>query len=138
MVNLSHMSENGDWGMFHELGHNHQWMPSTLPGTTETGCNFASVCLMEELVGIQGHSAVDPEQRANRMHSYFNDGSNMSNWSVWTAPELLHPDQGGMGLEPYNGGIDSVLHSLPQRCRLPTTKSSTRGYYISLTQQATT
>tara|TARA_B100000513_G_scaffold194943_1_gene124608 strand:+ start:2557 stop:6555 length:3999 start_codon:yes stop_codon:yes gene_type:complete len=85
VVNLSHMSENGDWGMFHELGHNHQWMPSTLPGTTETGCNFASVYLMEELVGIQGHSAVDPERRANRMHSYFNDGSNISNWSVWTA-----------------------------------------------------
>ena len=85
VVNLSYMDENGDWGMFHELGHNHQWMPSTLPGTTETGCNFASVYLMEELVGIQGHSAVDPEQRATRMHSYFNDGSNISNWSVWIA-----------------------------------------------------
>ena len=36
VVNVSYMSENGDWGMFHELGHNHQWMPSTLPGTTET------------------------------------------------------------------------------------------------------
>ena len=31
VVNVSYMSENGDWGMFHELGHNHQWMPSTLP-----------------------------------------------------------------------------------------------------------
>ena len=49
-VDLSHMESEGDWGMFHELGHNHQWMPSTLPGTTETGCNFASVYLMEELV----------------------------------------------------------------------------------------
>ena len=28
-IDLSHMIE-GDWGMFHELGHNHQWMPSTL------------------------------------------------------------------------------------------------------------
>ena len=33
VVNVSYMSENGDWGMFHELGHNHQWMPSTLPGS---------------------------------------------------------------------------------------------------------
>ena len=85
VVNVSYMSENGDWGMFHELGHNHQWMPSTLPGTTETGCNFASVYLMEELVGVEGHGAVDPEQRAARMEAYFDDGSNISNWSVWVA-----------------------------------------------------
>ena len=85
VVNYTYMSENGDWGMFHELGHNHQWMPSTLPGNTETSCNFASVYLMEDLVGIEGHSAVDPQQRESRMNSYFDDGSNISNWSVWTA-----------------------------------------------------
>jgi hypothetical protein len=85
VVNHTHMSENGDWGMFHELGHNHQWMPSTLPGTTETGCNFASVYLMEELVGTEGHGAVDPDQRYARMRSYFDDGSNIANWSVWIA-----------------------------------------------------
>ena len=85
VVNYTFMSENGDWGMFHELGHNHQWMPSTLPGNTETTCNFASVYLMEDLVGVEGHSAVDPQQRESRMRSYFDDGSNISNWSVWTA-----------------------------------------------------
>ena len=25
-VDLSHMESEGDWGMFHELGHNHQWI----------------------------------------------------------------------------------------------------------------
>ena len=40
---------------------------------------------MEDLVGIEGHSAVDPQQRESRMTSYFDDGSNISNWSVWTA-----------------------------------------------------
>ena len=85
VVNVSYMSQEGDWGMFHELGHNHQWMPSTLPGTTETGCNFASVYLMEELVGISGHGAVDPEQRESRMRNYFENGANIADWSVWTA-----------------------------------------------------
>ena len=85
VVNYTYMSENGDWGMFHELGHNHQWMPSTLPGNTETSCNFASVYLMEDLVGIEGHGAVNPQQRESRMREYFDDGSNISNWSVWTA-----------------------------------------------------
>ncbi len=85
VVDVSVMSEEGDWGMFHELGHNHQWMPSTLPGTTETGCNFASVYLMEDLVGISGHGAVDPEQRESRMRNYFDNGANIADWSVWTA-----------------------------------------------------
>ena len=100
VVNVSYMSENGDWGMFHELGHNHQWMPSTLPGTTETGCNFASVYLMEDLVGVEGHGAVDPEQRAARMESYFGDGSNISNWSVWTALDtyLIIKEEWGWGV----------------------------------------
>jgi hypothetical protein len=93
VVNVSYMSENGDWGMFHELGHNHQWMPSTLPGTTETGCNFASVYLMEELV--------DPPslRPANPSRSYFEDGSNISNWSVWTALDtfLIVKEEWGWG-----------------------------------------
>ena len=85
VVNVSQMSQEGDWGMFHELGHNHQWMPSTLPGTTETGCNFASVYLMEDLVGVSGHGAISPDQRELRMRNYFEDGSNIDNWSVWVA-----------------------------------------------------
>ena len=112
VVNASHMRENGDWGMFHELGHNHQWKPSTLPGTSETGCNFASVYLMEDLVGIEGHSAVDPEQREARMESYFDDGSNISNWSVWTALDtyLLIKEEWGWG--PITEAL-SVYYTLP-------------------------
>ena len=112
VVNVSYMSENGDWGMFHELGHNHQWMPSTLPGTTETGCNFASVYLMEDLVGVEGHGAVDPEQRAARMESYFGDGSNISNWSVWIALDtyLIIKEEWGWG--PITEAL-SVYYTLP-------------------------
>ena len=89
VVNVTHMSTEGDWGMFHELGHNHQWMPSTLPGTTETGCNFASIYLMEDLVGISGHGAISPDQRESRTRSYFENGANISEWSVWVALETF-------------------------------------------------
>jgi len=94
VVNVTYMSENGDWGMFHELGHNHQWMPSTLPGTTETGCNFASVYLMEELVD-------PPNPRpANPQRAYFEDGSNISNWSTWVALDtfLVIKEEWGWGV----------------------------------------
>ena len=111
VVNYTHMSENGDWGMFHELGHNHQWMPSTLPGTTETSCNFASVYLMEDLVGVDGHGAVDPEQRRNRMESYFSDGSNISNWSVWTALDTYLIIKEEWGWNPITEAL-SVYYNL--------------------------
>ena len=112
VVNLSYMSENGDWGMFHELGHNHQWMPSTLPGTTETSCNFASVYLMEDLVGVEGHGAVDPEQRAIRMDSYFDDGSNISNWTVWTALDTYLIIKEEWGWDPITEAL-TVYYTLP-------------------------
>ena len=119
VVNVSYMSENGDWGMFHELGHNHQWMPSTLPGTTETGCNFASVYLMEDLVGIEGHNAVDPAQRANRMRGYFDDGSNISNWSVWTALDTYLIIKEEWGWDPITQAL-TVYYTLPV-AEVPTT-----------------
>jgi len=112
VVNVSYMSENGDWGMFHELGHNHQWMPSTLPGTTETSCNFASVYLMEELVGVEGHGAVDPGQRAARMEAYFEDGSNISNWSVWIALDTYLIVKEEWSWQPITDAL-SVYYDLP-------------------------
>jgi hypothetical protein len=90
VVDLDHMNTSGDWGMFHELGHNHQWMPSTLPGTTEATCNLYSVYLMEDLVGVelgQGHGALQNSSRISRRDTYFNGGSQISQWSVWTALE---------------------------------------------------
>jgi hypothetical protein len=106
VVNVSYMSENGDWGMFHELGHNHQWMPSTLPGTTETGCNFASVYLMEQLVN-------PPNLRpANPQRAYFEDGSNISNWSTWVALDTFLVVKEEWGWDPITEAL-SVYYTLP-------------------------
>ena len=111
-VDLSHMESEGDWGMFHELGHNHQWMPSTLPGTTETGCNFASVYLMEELVGISGHSATTPEQRHQRMTNYFGTGADIEDWSVWIALDTYLIIKEEWGWAPITEAL-TVYYDLP-------------------------
>lgn len=135
VVNYTQMSENGDWGMFHELGHNHQWMPSTLPGTTETSCNFASVYLMEELVGVAGHGAVDPEQRTNRMESYFDDGSNISNWSVWTALDTYLLIKEEWGWEPITEAL-SVYYNLPSS-EVPSTGNEEYNSWVIYLSNAT-
>ena len=113
VVNVTHMSQEGDWGMFHELGHNHQWMPSTLPGTTETGCNFASVYLMEELVGIPGHQAIDPERRETRMRAYFDNGANIADWSVWVALDTYLIIKEEWSWSPITNAL-SVYYDLPE------------------------
>ena len=71
-VDLEHMESKG-WGMFHEQPQP-QWNPSRLPGTTGPTCNFASVYLMEDLVGLDLTLGISPQQRHQRMESYFQGG----------------------------------------------------------------
>jgi hypothetical protein len=110
VLNSSQMWSQGDWGMFHELGHNHQWMPSTLPGNTETTCNLYSVKLMTELVGVDlgaGHAAMNTQSRENRTESYFQSGSQISSWSVWTALETHIQIQEAFGWDPITEALSA-------------------------------
>lgn len=115
VVNGTHMRENGDWGMFHELGHNHQWMPSTLPGTTEATCNLYSAKLMTDLVGIDlgdGHGAMSDSSRQSRTQTYFDDGANIADWSVWTALETYIEVQEAFGWAPITQAL-SAYYTMP-------------------------
>jgi hypothetical protein len=55
-VDLPKLTKEGNWGFFHELGHNHQRNAWTFEGQTEVTCNLFSLYVMEKLVGKpQGH-----------------------------------------------------------------------------------
>jgi len=61
MIDLTKLTTKGDWGFFHELGHNHQRTDWTFPGQTEVTCNFFSLYCMEKLVGLprgEGHGSI--------------------------------------------------------------------------------
>ncbi|MCB9884933.1 MAG: hypothetical protein H6838_05535 [Planctomycetes bacterium] len=51
MVDLQRM-QKGPWGLFHELGHNHQQKDWTFAGTTEVTVNLFSLYLCETLCGM--------------------------------------------------------------------------------------
>ncbi len=91
IVEFAHLQANGDWGVFHELGHNHQWMDWLLPGTTEASVNLWSVYVYEEVLGISrddAHSALAPNDRQARIEDYLDGGADFWNdWNVWTALE---------------------------------------------------
>ncbi len=48
----AHMSK-GDWGIFHELGHNHQVGDWTFEGTTEVTCNLFTMYVLDKLCGVK-------------------------------------------------------------------------------------
>ena len=52
LVNLAKLREKGDWGFFHELGHNHQNGDWTFHGTGEVTVNFFTLYNMEHACGI--------------------------------------------------------------------------------------
>ena len=71
-TDLEALSSKGSWGIFHELGHNHQWKDLDLPGTIEATCNLWSVFINEELLEIdrsEAHSALENAKRVERIDS---------------------------------------------------------------------
>ncbi len=94
----------GDWGAFHEIGHNHQYEPMNLPGTTECTVNLYSVYAMEQVVGVpraSAHSALSPASREATIQAYVDGGRNFErDWNVWTCLETYLQFQEEFGWEP--------------------------------------
>ena len=104
-VDLASLLSPGVWGPFHELGHNHQWRDWVLPGTTEATVNLFSVYVVEHVQGFawaDGHSALEPATRAQRVEDYLAGGADFqADWSVWTALETYLELIEGFGWEPF-------------------------------------
>jgi hypothetical protein len=67
-VDLKTLSTKGDWGMFHELGHNHQQRDWTFSGTVEVTCNLYSLYVLETVCSAgKLHEAMTLESRQRAM-----------------------------------------------------------------------
>ena len=109
-VDARALKSDGNWGFFHELGHNHQHNLWALPGTGETTCNLWSVYVFEEFVGKNrddGHRAISRLNRRQTMQNYFSGGAKFdTDWSVWTALETYLQIQESFGWEPFTEVFD--------------------------------
>lgn len=103
-LDLATLRRDGNWGFFHEIGHNHQFTDWSWSGTGEATVNLWSVYVMEHVVGLaprSGHPAVTPTERANRVQTYVRDGRNFArDWSVWVGLETFLQLQQGFGWAP--------------------------------------
>jgi hypothetical protein len=100
-LDLATLRTAGNWGFFHEIGHNHQFTDWSWTGTGENTVNIWSVYVMENVVGLAprtGHPALTATERANRITTYITGGRNFTrDWSVWTGLETFLQLQQGFG-----------------------------------------
>jgi hypothetical protein len=73
----------GCWGLFHELGHNHQEREWTFGGTGEVTCNLFSLYICETVCGLPmstGHDAIkDPEETIGKHLAL---GAKFDRWKI--------------------------------------------------------
>jgi hypothetical protein len=93
LLDLARLRREGDWGMFHELGHNHQFGPANLPGTTECTVNLWSAYTMQAHLAralADAHPALTAAERAKRIDAYVAGGRDFAaDWNVWTCLETM-------------------------------------------------
>ncbi len=113
-VNARDLRKNGNWGFFHEYGHNHQHDLWALPGTGETTCNLWSVYIYEKLIGKKStntHGAIKADKRKERREAYFKNGRKFDpDWSMWTALDSYLMIQEEFGWEPFKKLFDEYNH----------------------------
>ncbi|MBN1418042.1 MAG: M60 family metallopeptidase [Planctomycetes bacterium] len=85
MVSKERIAANdhhGVWGLFHEIGHNHQRADWTFDGTIEVTVNLFSLHVMETICGIaeDPHPAVRKEARERSVARYLEGGARFAEW----------------------------------------------------------
>ncbi|MCK6440310.1 MAG: M60 family metallopeptidase, partial [Planctomycetes bacterium] len=103
---VSHSNLAINWGFWHEVGHNHQWQPWVLQGTTESSVNWFSAYVSETLFNLpraKGHTALTPESRLQRTQTYVANGKKYASWGsdAWLPLEMYLQLQQWFGWQPF-------------------------------------
>lgn len=106
----------GTWGLFHELGHNHQESDWTFEGTVEVTVNLFSLYLMETISGKpvgEGHEAL--VDRNTRMARHLALGAPFDKWKSdpFLALHMYLQIREAFGWEPYKRAF-AAYQQLPR------------------------
>ena len=105
MVNHKKLTTEGDWGFYHELGHNHQSGLWTYAGYGEVTCNLFALICMERISGQKvggGHSDLGPLAAEMALDPVANKGSAFHLLSQYYYPILA------FGWEPLQATFDEL------------------------------
>jgi hypothetical protein len=132
---------SGAWGLFHELGHNHQDSLWTFDGTVEVTCNLWSLYLMEKIAGKPmgtGHPAISSaERRQQRAVKHIRTGASFDRWKAdpFLALEMYIQMREAFGWEPFKQ-VFAEYDRLPAKER-PQTQQAKRDLWMVRMSRAT-
>lgn len=121
----------GSWGLFHELGHNHQSPDWTFDGTVEVTCNLFSLYICETVCAMPpstGHPAL--EKRDETIARYFARGAKFEDWKrePFTALIMYMQLREAFGWEAYKK-VFAEYRALPDAER-PGTDDAKRDQWM--------
>ena len=81
MLDAGLLTSKGDWGLFHEIGHNHQQSAWTFSGTGEVTNNLFTLYCMKEITGRdEGRDGLYGDARRQRIEKYLAAGARFAEW----------------------------------------------------------
>jgi len=132
MVDVGLLASKGDWGLFHEMGHNHQSGDWTFDGTTEVTCNLFTLYVLEHVCGMKeigGHDAL--ADRATKAAEHVKAGAPFATWksdpflALATYVHLIE----GFGWKPFERAF-AAYRALPAKER-PATDDAKRDEWLT-------
>jgi hypothetical protein len=107
----------GQWGLFHETGHNHQSADWTFAGTSEVTVNLFSLYVYKTVCGLEPKSieVLVPDARTKRIRTYFSNGCNFEKWKLdpWLGLEMYIQMVEAFGWDSYKK-VFADYHLLPE------------------------
>ena len=130
MVDLKRLTTTGDWGLWHELGHNHQRPAWTFDGTVEVTCNLFSMFMVERFCGRAPEDQDQFTKQAAFMRRHWNAGAPFDVWKQrpFLALSMYVQVQREFGWEPFQR-VFAEYERLPQRER-PRTDADKRDQWL--------
>ena len=82
LVDAGHLLREGNWGFFHEVGHNHQNYDWTFEGTVEVTVNLFTLFVYERLLGVRanGHFRGSSRSHAELLARYDFNNPDFDQW----------------------------------------------------------
>ena len=108
-ADLAKLEAEGNWGYFHEFGHNAQGPEWTFQGTTEVTCNLFSLFLGERMAGIEPWENTWLVKQRGQLAPYLEAGADFEQWKKKPGLALLSYAlvQREFGWEPFASAIAS-------------------------------
>ncbi|MFV0445279.1 MAG: M60 family metallopeptidase [Planctomycetaceae bacterium] len=131
VTDLATLQKKGNWGVYHEIGHNHQQQDWTWDGLTEVTVNLFSLYCLEHLnPGAPLHNSIQPNKLAEMTTEFDRTGQLEGPWAQLMPYIQL---QRQFGWEPFQK-VFAEYRALPDQERPRTTQARKDEWLVRFSQ----